>query len=221
MWWSTVLLGFAALCVSAQHRGCQEVRFPVDSSLMRKEVSRSGCSRGGSFFETRVRVLPWGIIFVGLNGPNKCTEEITLVFRKRDRPAEIFWKPEAGPFFFRNIAPDVFRRYQQCFGKRFPNRPKSCGFAGSITYNWPCHKVPWQSVIVWGPRRKLFISLITKMVRGVRNIRDGDDCRYPGAPPTFRVPLSYVAQKQFEARITTAALTLLTKVAYENFFCIA
>ena len=199
-----------ALCLLAVQGMPTCVDLPVNSELLGKGLTESfSCDSFGQQIIVTLKFEKWGIIVSpsfapALDRNATCPSRIVAAFKKKNRPAMIYYKPSPKPDFFKKIAPAEYRKFKA--GKK---------------PNWPCGKVPVQTVHVWR-NRKLFVSSIRKAVHDLEQIR-GRDCSGPGEKnytPGVPIPRSFLIKRLNRERLTTTAITYLRTIAFQNYFCV-
>ncbi len=199
-----LLVALLALGSHAQKK-CVDV--PINPAALDQAVNSTfGCDSTGLTIKRSFKLMKWGLSYTP-GHKYSCPAEIVVAYRKKNRPAMIYYRPRTGPEAFRTIAPAEYRKY-----KNFE------------TPNWPCHKVkvPVQSLHVWR-NRKLFVRLITEAIQGIEGIRK-QDCAGPNEKYyLFDQKFSWTevnerARKQW---LATTAVTYLSSLAFSNFICVS
>lgn len=177
-------------------------RFPIEPSVMGKEVEKpGGCSPGGFQLGTELKIKSWGVFFSPLfQFPSACQEEIIFVYTKLNRPAMVYYRPLANPKFFARSHPKLF--------KKFENQEY---------VEFPCHRVPVRKLHVW-KNRAAFVALLKKATNGVEYIRQLD-CSSPEHywHPNQTFSWTQLQERIRDDRVATAALTYLYNLGYSNF----
>lgn len=177
---------------------------PLEPSLVGESLVSTGCSPGGAQLSSLLRIESWGILFSPTfgrpyEGGPLCRTNIVSMFRRRDKPALILYRPSVNASFFASAAPQVFKTLQK-----------------DVYSPMLCDLVPTQEIEAWGPTRNTFIKLIHDSVSGIQFIRDFDCNDERGVPFEFRFNEPETTLKRH--LVANAALTYLRGVAYDNFF---
>ncbi len=195
-----------ALLTIRSHAQQKCVNVPFNPSALGKGVTEvGGCDSFGLILKTSFKFLKWGLSFTPVY-LHSCPSEIVVAYRKKNRPAMLYYRPGPGPEAFKTIAPVEYRKFKK----------------GSIP-KWPCYKVKVrvQKVHVWR-NRKLFVRLISEAVQGIEGIRtiDCEGSDEKGYDPNRMFNWAEVNERARKEWLSTTAVTYLRSLAFSNFFCV-
>lgn len=136
-------------------------------------VSLLGVVWEEALVKLHLEVLKWAIVYkpAHLPGLSDCSARLAFPFEKRDKIPLIYYKPQAGPEYFKKITPEAYKAWERD------------GFGA-----FPCEKVPVVKITPWGKTRKLYINLIRQTILGIQYMRD---YKCAGIPPDQRDPIAY------------------------------
>lgn len=187
---------------------CLTTYIPLDPAVVgKRRIASHGCSPGGNSCDDIVSIKRYGVIYepnicVGSIRYNTCLEHIVILFGKNENGSIILYRPA-------HSAINEPKKYPEALKARLRD---SNDFS-------MCNLIPVQRITSWGPERNKFISLVRRLVRGIKRVRDFNcDGIYgnPNAPKT-RSDVEYIVESH---QVCNAALNFLYYTAHANLFCI-
>lgn len=215
---SLFFLILAALAVLASAQ-C----LPVDPAVVNKTIRSSlSCDRLFGPTEARFSIEPWGIFYKPLFtqipvNELVCPEDITSLFRRKNMPPMVLWRPAVKADFFKKSHPALYAKHldeKKNFQFDLTNVIDPKDFV-----QFPCETVKVQRITRWGPQQKLFVSLVKKMVAGIKAIRD-HNCQKELFGDRREVSVKILEAELASAVVGNNALAYLYNLAYSNFFCV-
>lgn len=208
-------IGVFALLLSA-HASAQQcaaglMRQPFPVVQVGGRFRAKNCARDQQWNE--VRIDTWGVSVIsalragGLAGSPlyACDRQTTVTYAKSDHTDTVYFRPFVLPAYFKDKLPDA----------------EYIRLSGSRSAEWPCHIVPVQKLLPWGPRRKKFIEVLEDALRvavGVRTaVYNGCDGYFMGKPDSLL--LADIEKLRENERIISAVINHISNVAYRNFLC--
>lgn len=202
----------ALLAPRARAQCAKQGALPVDPRVIGARMRTPGCRRGDLHVASELRVHAWGIFWqptfafhAGREQTGVCPEEIVVLFRKGDRPAELLHRPLTGAGFFRKSHPKLYRDWAEGRAPAFP-----------------CKMVKAMPVRAWGSTRGRFRRLVAKMASEIRRDR-GRSCaevEMNGRGREGFVLVEEVRKMLKRHEVASNAVAYLHTLAYVNFFCV-
>lgn len=129
----------------------------------------------------------------------------------------LYWRPAVNASFFKASHPRIYARHLE----------EKQNFEYDLTdiidiskyTQFPCYKVQMQKIMVWGWRRKLFVSLVSKMIKGIKALRD-KNCAKELVGDRREVTVDSLERELAFNLVANNALSYLYNTAYSNFFCV-
>lgn len=181
-----------------------------DAFLIDSMTGHGGCTPSEFNKLSRLRIEPWAVIWQPPFETERlrsavCPEEIVSVYRRSNEVALIIWRKPVWAKHFEKSHPELYAQYKK-----------------EIPVAFPCTNLPIENITAWGDTRDTFMMLLSRMAAGIRVSRE-QYCDGSVEGPHGKkseIPLRDVKFHLDKHSIATNALSYLSSVAYNNYFCL-